>query len=443
MIDDALRAEDALARCAAPFLVVFERQLTVLLRGAAQLRKDALHAPRRRRGTRDPLRELRVELSRFRREVPGQLRQRRGDGGIGGRRFQRGCRQRQRLEGRQLRRARKALIERHADPIALVHADVDEIVGREGRPADEAEQLDVLAQLLGLEAELQRELGQLDPGPAPHSGHDEQQPAQPLALAVLLGRLPRLGALVLHRRPRRLGLGLDGALQREQDALQRAADLVASRGGRLDLDAIAERENLRHQPVDVADGQRTVPDAEDALRDRLAARREPEGHLFGSVVGPPPRFARTIRFDGRIEAFGRLEVGRVRLLRVDLDRLDAIDEKDALLALLVAPADQAPGAPAEGEAPGIDVAFAALAGLSLQVGGRLVPDVDAFSPRDGLAERAQLLRPARIAGANDEEPACGRAAHRLRVSSERDLPQRVLQILREGKIARGQRRGPR
>src|SRR2546423_3897398 len=94
------------------------------------------------------------------------------------------------------------------------------------------------------------------------------------------------------------------------------------------------------------------------------------------AVGPPPRLARTVRLDGRIEAFRRLEVGRVRLLRVDLDRLDAVDEKDALLALLVAPADQAPGAAAEGKPPGIDIAFAALARLSFQVRRRFVPDVD-------------------------------------------------------------------
>src|SRR5207253_2367909 len=61
----------------------------------------------------------------------------------------------------------------------------------------------------------------------------------------------------------------------------------------------------------------------------------------------------------------------------------------------------------------------------------------------GVGERAQLLRPPRIAGTNDQEPAGGRAADRVRVSRERDLPQRMLQVLREGEVACGQRRRPR
>src|SRR6267143_1122954 len=314
---------------------------------------------------RDPLRQLAVELARRGRELAGQLGERRHDGGIRRRYLLRGGGERQRFQRSQLRRSREALVQRDGHAVALVHADVDQVVGREGGTSDQPEQVDVLAQFLRAQAQLAGEIGELDAGSSPRRGNDEQQAAEPLPLAVLL-------------------VGATG------------------------------------------------------FRARIAAGCEAECDLLRRVVGPLPGLAGADRRVRRVEPFGRLEVGCVRFLRVGFDGGDPVDQEDALVPTRVAPADEPPGTPAKRQAPGIDVALTALAGLSLQSRRGLVVDVDALAPRHRVAQRPQLAGPQRVAGADDEEPPSSRAADRVRVAGQRDLAQRMLQVLGEGEIAGGE-----
>src|SRR5207248_10461067 len=76
MIDDALRAQHALAGGAASFLVVLERHLPVPLGGGPELREDLPRATRRRRRGDETARELRVELPGGGRQLAGEPGQR-------------------------------------------------------------------------------------------------------------------------------------------------------------------------------------------------------------------------------------------------------------------------------------------------------------------------------------------------------------------------------
>ncbi len=158
------------------------------------------------------------------------------------------------------------------------------------------------------------------------------------------------------------------------------------------------------------------------------------------MMRPLPGLARAGRFGRRVEALGGIEVRRVRLLAVDLERLDPVDEEDALVLRIVAEGHQPPGAAAKGDAPGIDVPLAALAGISVEAGSRFVADVDALAAGNGVAQLAKLVR-AVGSGPDHQEPARRLVAHRVGVAGERDLAQRDLEVLGEGEIAGGQRRG--
>src|SRR5882672_7619776 len=438
MVDHALRTEHALAHGAPAFLVVVERDFAVALCGGAELRQDFLRSLGRRRGHYDPLRQPAIELARGRRELPGQLGERRHDGGIRWRHLLRGGGERQRFQWSQLRRPREALVQRDRDAFALVHADVDQVVGREGRTTNQPEQVDVLAQLLRAQAQLAGEIGELDAGSSPRGGDDEQQAPEALPLAVPLVGASGFRAGIDRRRWGRLRWGVGGRLQLLLDPLQRRADLLPRGRRRLDPDPVAQREDLRQEPVQVGDAQLPLRRVEDALRDRLAPGREAERDLLRRMVRPLPGLAGADRRVRRVEPFGWLEVGCVRFLRVGLDGGHPVDQEDALVPTRVAPADEPPGTPAKCQAPGIDVALAALAGLSLQSRRRLVVDVDALAPRHRLAQRPELAGPQRVAGADDEQPPSSRAADRVRVAGERDLAQRMLQVLREGEIAVGE-----
>ena len=154
--------------------------------------------------------QRRIELAGRGREVFGQLAEGRDHRRIGRGHFFRGGGERERFDGGELRRPRERLVERHRNAAALVDADVDEIVGRKRRPADEAEQVDVGPQLRRFEAELFRELVEMDARLLARGRDDEQQAAQPFAL-VVGQRLVRFFRR-LHGRRRRRARGRMGSL---------------------------------------------------------------------------------------------------------------------------------------------------------------------------------------------------------------------------------------
>ena len=191
----------------AALLVVLERDLAPLVRGAPQRGEELVRATRRWGGGGHAAGESGVQVARLGGQLVGELAQRGDDGGIGRRRLLCGARERERLERRELRRPRERLVEHHRDSPALVHADVDQIVGREGRPPHEPEQVDVLHQLVRREAQLAGELFDADARAAARRGDDEQQPAQPLLrLELLADALPGGLRRFLHGLGRRCGL---------------------------------------------------------------------------------------------------------------------------------------------------------------------------------------------------------------------------------------------
>ena len=139
-----------------------------------------------------------------------QLGQRRGQRGLRRRAEQlRRGRQRRRLGAGEPGGLAEALVE--VDPhLVVLHVEVDEVVGLEGRPAHHGEQLEISEQLLAADAQLPGERLHRHPLVTGDVGNDEEQPAEPLVdVAHAAPRCRAATASASARKRARAGSGCD------------------------------------------------------------------------------------------------------------------------------------------------------------------------------------------------------------------------------------------